>query len=235
MAFTGVQPNIGQQSVANVGFLTPGIAQPGFNPQMATNPSVDAALLAGQATMLLMMTELLMLMMGMMGARQGQNAAPSSTGSGEASPVGAADGGSSSAPASEASSAAPSSNVGGASANGRTLAAAAEKEAKAEGTTGWCYRGVSRALKSIGVSATGESAYMAADQLARNPKFREVKVSNDKLSSLPPGAVVVWNKGPGHPHGHISVALGDGREASDHIQKQISNMSGCTQRVFMPV
>lgn len=233
MAFTAVQPNVGQQSVGNFGFPTPGMAQTGFNPQMAMNSGGDAALLAGQATMLVMMSELLMLMMAIMGARQG--ATPSSAGSGEASPVGAADSGSSSAPASEASGAAPSSNVGGGSANGRTLAAAAEKEAKAEGTTGWCYRGVSRALKSIGVSATGESAYMAADQLARNPKFREVKVSNDKLSSLPPGAVVVWNKGPGHPHGHISVALGDGREASDHLQKQISNLNGCTQRVFMPV
>jgi hypothetical protein len=234
MAFStmAVQPN--SSPAGNFGFSPQGIApQQGYNNPMGMNPMGDAAMLAGQATMLVMMTELLMLMMAMMGARQPQAAGVPS--SGEASPVGASSGGSSSAPASEASGVAPASSIGGGSANGRTLAAAAEKEAKAEGTTGWCYRGVSRALKSIGVSATGESAYMAADQLARNPKFKEVSVPNDKLSSLPPGAVVVWNKGPGHQHGHISVALGDGREASDHVQKQISNLNGCTHRVFMPV
>ena len=53
------------------------------------------------------------------------------------------------------------------------------------------------------------------------------------LPKLPPGAVVVWNKGPGHPHGHISISLGGGREASDKIRKQITNY-GTSVRVFLP-
>lgn len=89
------------------------------------------------------------------------------------------------------------------------------------------------ALERQGMKLDGISAYMAADQLAKNNRFQEVKVARDKLRDLPPGATVVWNKGPGHPHGHISIALGNGREASDVIRNQIVNYPS-SFRVFMP-
>lgn len=99
---------------------------------------------------------------------------------------------------------------------------------------GYCYRGVKHHLRRVGVNLTGGSAYQAADQLAQRPdKFREVQVSRDQLRSLPPGAVVVWNRSRGRPHGHISIATGDGREASDKIRNQITNRRA-TYRVFIP-
>jgi len=81
----------------------------------------------------------------------------------------------------------------------------------------------------------GASAYMAADQLARSAKFREVQVPSRELGKLPAGAIVVWGKTGRSPHGHISVALGDGREASDHIARQKTSLRGYTNaRVFLP-
>lgn len=121
-------------------------------------------------------------------------------------------------------------------ASGKEMAKAAEAEATRRGTVGRCYAGVADALQKKGVNLTGASAYMAADQLANNPKFKEVKMSADQLTSLPAGAVVVWGKTDASPHGHISVALGDGREASDHVSKQMTSLRGATNcRVFMPV
>lgn len=113
---------------------------------------------------------------------------------------------------------------------------AAEAVANEMGSTGWCYRGVARALAREGITVTGGSAYMAADQLAGMPdKFQEVEVSPDELRNLPRGAVVVWGQTGASPHGHISVALGDGREASDHIQSQITSLRGASNyRVFIP-
>lgn len=64
--------------------------------------------------------------------------------------------------------------------------------------------------------------------------FREVSVSRDELSSLPAGAIVVWEASPGHEHGHISIALGDGRESSDHITSQMTSRDA-NFHVFIPV
>jgi hypothetical protein len=98
---------------------------------------------------------------------------------------------------------------------------------------GYCYRGVKHHLRQIGVNLTGGSAYQAADQLASSGRFREVQVSRGQLRSLPAGAVVVWNRGNGRRHGHISIATGDGREASDRIRRQITNYPN-SYRVFLP-
>lgn len=98
---------------------------------------------------------------------------------------------------------------------------------------GYCYRGVKYHLRKIGVNLTGRSAYMAADQLARSNRFREVRVSRSQLRQLPAGAIVVWNRGPGKPHGHISIANGRGQEASGRIRNQIVNYPS-THRVFLP-
>lgn len=99
-----------------------------------------------------------------------------------------------------------------------------------------CYQWVANALDRVGVHLQGGSAYMAADQLARNSKFKEVKVPKEQLSSLPAGAIVVWAGNPGgtgHGHGHISIATGDGNELSDRKRKQITNY-GQSFRVFLP-
>ena len=78
----------------------------------------------------------------------------------------------------------------------------------------------------------GSSAYMAADQLAAHRSFTEVYVNN--LTQLPAGAVVVWGKGTSD-HGHISIALGNGYEASDHIDYQMTDhYGGAPARVFYP-
>lgn len=122
------------------------------------------------------------------------------------------------------------------SASGNQLAKLAEGVASSRNTTGRCYAGVADAAAKMGVSLTGMSAYMAADQLANSSKFKEVSIPADQLGSLPAGAIVVWGKTNVSPHGHISVALGDGREASDHIQKQMTSLRGHTNcRVFIPV
>ena len=76
---------------------------------------------------------------------------------------------------------------------------------------------------------------MAADQLAASGKYKEYKVGPSQLSELPPGAVVVWRKTNKSPHGHISIALGNEKEASDHVSNQIISLRGDNgYRVFMP-
>ena len=90
------------------------------------------------------------------------------------------------------------------------------------------------ALEKQGMKLDGVSAYMAANQLAKNDKFKEMKgLERSDLRNLPPGATVVWNKSKGHPHGHISIAMGNGREASDVMRNQIVNYPS-SYRVFMP-
>lgn len=121
---------------------------------------------------------------------------------------------------------------------GSALAKDAERHGNGPG--GWCFKYVRQALERAGVKGVGgASAYMAADQLARNPKFREIKVAPKDLPKLPAGAVVVWDRNgsgassAGRIHGHISISLGDGREVSDVIRKQTTSM-GSNVRVFLP-
>ena len=120
---------------------------------------------------------------------------------------------------------------------GKKIAKTGQQIASARNTIGQCYNAVAIALESnFGTFLTGLSAYMAADQLAKYPKFKEIKVSPDELPKLRAGSVVVWAKSVYHPHGHISIALGNGQEASDHIEPQITNLSGSSAfRVFIPV
>ena len=116
---------------------------------------------------------------------------------------------------------------------GRRIADAAYTQATRRNTIGYCYGAVADAVESVlGAFLYGASAYMAADQLAAHPRFAEVSVSD--LTGLPAGAVVVWGRGTS-AHGHISVALGDGREASDHIAPQmVYHYGGAPARVFLP-
>ncbi|HEY9867648.1 MAG TPA: hypothetical protein V6D08_00450 [Candidatus Obscuribacterales bacterium] len=103
----------------------------------------------------------------------------------------------------------------------------AEDVARSMNSTGWCYKGVATALASIGVNVHGASAYMAADQLARDRRFVEVS-----MKDLRPGDVLVHNRSASHVHGHIAVYLGNGMEASDHVQKLITGRGYGGTRVF---
>lgn len=104
-------------------------------------------------------------------------------------------------------------------------------------TTGWCLRGVNRALqKAYGFSFSYGSAYQALGELQSRSEFEEITnqyPNKTDLKNLPAGAIVIWGKNDAHPHGHISIALGDGREASDHIANQYTN-SGGGYHIFMP-
>lgn len=130
----------------------------------------------------------------------------------------------------------PTGNVGTFGPRARKLAAAAERQARLMNTRGWCARGVNRSLRAAGLYVSPlPSAYMYANKLSHDRRFREIKnVSDAQIKKLPPGAVVVFApyNSPGNPHGHIYVTLPGGREASDHIQNRSTRGS---QRVFVPI
>lgn len=119
---------------------------------------------------------------------------------------------------------------------GNQLASRARSIATSRNTTGKCYSAVADAVDAeVGRFLYGASAYMAADQLDAHPSFKEINVSSSQLRDLPAGAVVVWGRTGVSPHGHISIALGDGREASDHVDVQRTQLRGHTNvRVFIP-
>jgi peptidoglycan hydrolase-like protein with peptidoglycan-binding domain len=119
---------------------------------------------------------------------------------------------------------------------GAKIAVSAKREASRRNTVGWCYAGVATAISRVcGDFLYGKSAYMAANILATNSKFKEVKVKPSDLKKLAPGSIVVWGKTKVSPHGHISVAIGNGKEASDHVASQMTSLRGHQNfRVFTP-
>ena len=113
------------------------------------------------------------------------------------------------------------------------LATAAEASAKRRNSRGMCLAGVQDAFEAAGMKKDRKpSAYMMKSELSSDKRFKKIATPAD-LSKLPRGAIVVWDRTNKNPHGHISVALGGGKEASDHIQSQIKNLSTAT--VFVPV
>lgn len=116
---------------------------------------------------------------------------------------------------------------------GYRIADEAYWEASRRGTTGWCYNAVADAVERVtGRFLWGAHAYQAAEQFASSPHFYEVW--GRRLTTLPAGAVVVWGRGSSRS-GHISVALGNGQEASDHIASQMTyHYGGAAARVFLP-
>lgn len=116
---------------------------------------------------------------------------------------------------------------------GQRIADEAYYEASRRGTVGWCYNAVADAVERItGRFLWGSHAYQAADQFASSPHFFEVW--NRNLTTLPEGAIVVWAKGNSRS-GHISVSLGNGQEASDHITSQMTyHYGGGSARIFLP-
>ncbi|MFN8612330.1 MAG: hypothetical protein U0931_32590 [Vulcanimicrobiota bacterium] len=211
-----------------------GLSQPlaGLSPfgQPGAVDPMSQAMLRTEMMMNQTLMQLMQLMVQLMANRGQQSAGAASAGSASAS---SSESGSSSAGGSSGGSSA-SAGMPGATATGSKLAEIARTEASnGDSSGGLCYRDVGRDLAKVGINVSGASAYMAADQLARNPKVKEVKVSQADLPKLPAGAIVVWDKGAGHEHGHISIATGDGKEASDLMRNQITNY-GTSFRVFMP-
>lgn len=117
------------------------------------------------------------------------------------------------------------------------LAAAARKAALAINRPGLCARGVQDALAAMGygdIPRVG-SAYQKAAQLARDPRFKEIRANS--VGSLPTGAIVVWNKTGANSavgkHGHIAVMLDGGMEAASVVRRRLD--IGSQMRVFVPV
>jgi len=128
---------------------------------------------------------------------------------------------------------APAGTPSSANAKMQRLADVARRNAQNVNTRGWCAREVNDAMQMAGLRVDRRpSAYMYADMLARDSRFREVRLSDDQIRKLPPGAIVVSVSGRSTRHGHIAVTLGNNQEASDHVATL--SLHG-TQRVFLPV
>ena len=96
------------------------------------------------------------------------------------------------------------------------IANRARQQATSMCSVGYCYRGVKRALNAIGIQLSGTAAWMAKDQLQSDGRFVMVP-----MQSLRKGDILVHDRSRAHPYGHIAVYLGDGQEASDHVQKLV--------------
>ena len=122
-------------------------------------------------------------------------------------------------------------------AKGKALANKASAIAKSRDTIGKCYSAVADAVDAtVAVFLSGNGAYESADQFASRSDFTEIKgLSGSDLPKLPAGAVVVWGKTGDSPYGHIAVSLGNGDEASDHIEAMHTSLRGASNfRVFNP-
>jgi len=121
------------------------------------------------------------------------------------------------------------------------LANIAEKNALRTNTHGRCAAistdSINKADLTNGRIRVG-SAYQVDGILENNKNFKEVSVEKSDLKNLPAGCVVVWqpftdSRNKYHEHGHISVTLGNGKEASDHVQNQV--ITNSRYSVFVPV
>lgn len=104
-------------------------------------------------------------------------------------------------------------------------------------STGYCARGVKEAISETGLGAyrTGH-AYDMANILKNNPNFKEISVLGNDLKNLPAGSIIIYNPGDAgysRKYGHVEIALGDGRAASDYINGEIRDSQQA--RVFIPV
>lgn len=102
------------------------------------------------------------------------------------------------------------------------LANIAAYNAKKTNTIGFCSKIATNSLCDAGLTTSQikcPAACQVAEKLSKHQNFKAVSVAKDDLKNLPAGCVIVWQPNAGHPYGHIAVTLGDGNEASDHIQK----------------
>lgn len=241
---TGVNaPSLGSQGLdafsGGFGMNMGGMSTPG----MMGTPSIAGSTLQLMSQINMMMASVMQGLMGflqvlMQSVAQRQSQPASSTGenpsennssSGTSSSQSTTETGGSK----ETSGTSSTSGAGTSNEKMKQLAAAGEKSANRINTPGKCLRGVQDALDAVGLKMQRKpSAYMLADDLASDSRFQEVSNPGD-LRNLPAGAIVVWDRKSGNPHGHISIALGDGRESASVVRKQITNY-GSKYRVFIP-
>lgn len=119
------------------------------------------------------------------------------------------------------------------SALGISIAQRAERVANSIDTVGWCYKGVKRILDPAGIKLVGGLAKEAASQLANHPKVQEIP-----KDQIRPGDILVhqpagYGRTKGQQYaGHIAVYLGNGKEASDHVQTLITGKGYGGTRAF---
>ena len=122
------------------------------------------------------------------------------------------------------------------------LAATAEKTAKRMNTRDWCAKGVNDALEAAGLveknTTRAPSAYQLVAKYDKCPNLKKVNVSKEDLKKLPAGCIIVWKNtgvkdGSFGEHGHVLVTLGNGKEASDHIQEM--KIHKTDYAVYVPV
>ncbi|MBR1753932.1 hypothetical protein IJ732_03770 [bacterium] len=105
-----------------------------------------------------------------------------------------------------------------------------------------CAMFVREALEKTGVVEKNEtrviSAYMLTKKYEETGSFMKLDIQNyEDLKDLPPGCIIVWEKGPGFgsafaQHGHVAVTQGDGKATSDY--NQMIKDYGTKFSVFVP-
>lgn len=104
---------------------------------------------------------------------------------------------------------------------GQRLAQAAEANARALNTPGLALPAVSKVLRQFQFRLSNHSScFQLVADLRQNAWVQEVQIQRAQLVLLPPGAIVVWDRAPELPQGHISIALGQGWEASSTLMEQ---------------
>ncbi len=104
-------------------------------------------------------------------------------------------------------------------------------------STGYCAKSVKESIARTGLgSYQSGHAYQCADILSSNPNFKEVKVAAKDVDKLPAGCVIVYPQGDSgysSQYGHIEISLGNGKAASDYVNRNIKDSANA--RVFVPV
>lgn len=101
-----------------------------------------------------------------------------------------------------------------------------------------CLMGVQKALAAAGFTAEstpdGHAKYKAAT-LANSPNFKEIHIPpHARPEDIPAGTVLIWDP-QNSGSGHATIALGNGMEASDRIQKLSLDIYNRNVRAFVPV
>ncbi|MBS2037798.1 hypothetical protein JST97_22630 [bacterium] len=105
---------------------------------------------------------------------------------------------------------------------GQRLAQAAENNALMVNTPGLALGEVSKVLREFGFRLGNHTGcFQLVSDMRASPLVQEVQLPRSELVHLPAGVIVVWDKAPGLQSGHVSIALGDGREASSLVCEQM--------------
>lgn len=104
---------------------------------------------------------------------------------------------------------------------GQRLAQAAELNARTVDTPGLALREVTKVLLQFHFRVGHHpGCFPLVGELRQNVLVQEIQIPKSQLPLLPPGAIVIWDRAPELPQGHISIALGQGWEASSTVNEQ---------------